>query len=82
MTSKASVLIDDEGNARLCDFGIARILSEDVPSGLTTTSQHMGTERYLSYELVTAEDLCKPTTASDIYALACIGLEVSQGDTT
>lgn len=46
-----------------------------------TTSQHTGTERYLSYELVTAEDICQPTTASDVYALACIGLEVSQGDT-
>jgi serine/threonine protein kinase len=64
----------------LCDFGIARILSEDVPGGLTTTSRYMGSERYISYELVTAVDLYTPTTASDIYSLACIGLEVSRGD--
>ena len=81
MTSKANFLIDDEGNARLCDFGLSRILSEDVPSGLTTTSQYMGTERYMSYELVLAEGLGQPTTASDVYALACTGLEVSQGNT-
>jgi len=38
----------------------------------------MGTARYLSYELVMTDDECVPTTASDVHALACVGLEVSQ----
>jgi hypothetical protein len=44
---------------------------------MTTSSEHTGTERYLSYELVTLRDEGKPTTASDIWALACVGLEVN-----
>ena len=74
---KGNILIDDDLNPRLCDFGISRLLTEAGASGLTTTSQHTGTERYLSHELVVSEDTCVPTTASDVYALACIGLEVS-----
>jgi serine/threonine protein kinase len=44
---------------------------------MTTSSEHTGTERYLSYELVTLRDEGKPTTASDVWALACVGLEVN-----
>ena len=43
---------------------------------MTTTTHHTGTERYLAYELVIAGDEAIPTTASDIYAVGCIGLEV------
>jgi serine/threonine protein kinase len=75
-TLKGNILIDDQRNARLCDFGISHMLTEEGTSGLTTVSEHTGTERYLSYELVVSEDA--PTTASDVYALACIGLQVSR----
>jgi serine/threonine protein kinase len=43
---------------------------------MTTTTEHAGTERYLAPELVMADDGGRPTTASDVYALGCIGLEV------
>jgi serine/threonine protein kinase len=43
--------------------------------GLNTTSEHTGTERYLSPELVQSDEV-HPTTASDVFALGCIGLEV------
>ena len=46
-------------------------------SGMTTTTAHAGTMRYLAYELAVAGDDACPTTASDIYAVGCIGLEVS-----
>jgi hypothetical protein len=49
-------------------------------TGLTTTSPHAGTVPYLSYELVATEDPCVATTASDVHALACIGLEVSRNN--
>jgi hypothetical protein len=46
---------------------------------MTTTSGHTGTIRYLSYELISEdEEEAKPTTASDVYALACIGMEVRE----
>jgi serine/threonine protein kinase len=45
-------------------------------SGMTTTSEHTGTTRYLAPELVASEESVPPTLASDVYALGCLGLEV------
>jgi serine/threonine protein kinase len=69
------VFIDDERNAKLCDFGLLRFICESEPTELETKSGHTGTTAYLSYEMIVGED-AKPTTASDVYALACLGLEV------
>ena len=49
---------------------------EQGHSGMTTTSAHTGTDRYLAYELVVSAGHAVPTAASDIYATGCIGLEV------
>jgi serine/threonine protein kinase len=43
---------------------------------MTTTSAYSGTARYLAFELVESEEEELPTTASDVYALGCIGFEV------
>jgi serine/threonine protein kinase len=75
--SKGNILVDSSQTALLCDFGLARILLDEGSSGMTTTTAHVGTERYLAPELVSGEDLEYPTTASDIYAVGCLGLEVS-----
>jgi serine/threonine protein kinase len=72
-------LIDDGGSAKICDFGLARVIMEEENSGLTTTTAHTGTSRYLAYELVMAEAGI-PTTSSDIYAAGCVGLEVECSD--
>lgn len=69
-----NVLIDDDGHARICDFGLVRILLEDS-SGLTTTTTHTGTVRYLAHELVVS-DQPLPTVASDVHAIGCIGLDL------
>jgi serine/threonine protein kinase len=71
-----NILIDDHGKAQLCDFGLVRVLLEEGNSGMTTTTAHTGTLRYLAYELLTAGEPV-PTMASDIYATGCIGLEAS-----
>ncbi|KAG8812645.1 hypothetical protein FRC17_001920 [Serendipita sp. 399] len=71
----ANILIDDSGEARLCDFGLVRLVQEyDVPSGMTTTTAHTGTARYLAPELVVSDDP-KPSTETDCHALGCIALE-------
>ncbi|KAG8832629.1 hypothetical protein FRC17_000982 [Serendipita sp. 399] len=70
----ANVLIDGQGTARICDFGLIRIIQEEVDTGMTTTTPHTGTTRYLSRELLTGETPA-PTPASDCHALGCIILE-------
>ncbi|PVF98081.1 kinase-like protein [Serendipita vermifera] len=70
-----NILIDDDGHARITDFGLVRILSGERKTGLTTTTPFTGTARYLTYELVNGNEPIVPTTASDIHALGCIGLE-------
>ncbi|KIM30187.1 hypothetical protein M408DRAFT_56231, partial [Serendipita vermifera MAFF 305830] len=70
-----NVLISESGNAQICDFGLSRIFIEERSTGMTTISIHTGIERYLAYELVVKGDEAHPTTASDVHAMACIGLE-------
>jgi serine/threonine protein kinase len=76
-STQKNILIDAQGIAKICDFGLVRIFLEEGHSGHTTTSEHTGTDRYLAYELVTSQDASQLSTASDVYALGCIGLEVS-----
>jgi serine/threonine protein kinase len=45
-------------------------------TGLTTTTAHGGTERYLAPELVEFSGECYPTRESDVYAMGCVGLKV------
>lgn len=74
---KENTLVNDAGDAMLCDFGLARIL-EDVPSGLTTTSAPGCTLRYAAPELV-AGDGSVHSLASDVWAWGCLLLVVSPG---
>jgi serine/threonine protein kinase len=69
--------VDGEGHAKLCDFGLVRVVSNGESLGLTTTTDHTGTDRYLAPEFVTSAEQVLPTTASDVYALGCLGLKVS-----
>lgn len=75
----SNVLIDDDEHARICDFGLTRIiLDTDEHSNLTTTTIHTGTARYLAYELAVQDDQTRidPTKETDIWALGCLGLEL------
>ncbi|GAA4046636.1 serine/threonine-protein kinase [Agromyces indicus] len=60
-------------NAKLADFGIARLLDE---SRLTATGRIIGTPGYLSPEQVRGETL---SSAADIYALGLVMLEALTG---
>jgi len=75
---QGNVLIDDNFTARLCDFGLVRVIHQDgAKTGTTTATAHHGTVRYLAHELVNDPNPRPPSTASDVHALGCIGLEVS-----
>lgn len=73
------MLIDDSGNARLSDFGLTSILGEEADSGLTTTTEHVGTLRYSAPEILATETDdagYKPTLSSDIFSLGCVVYKV------
>ncbi|PVG01332.1 kinase-like protein [Serendipita vermifera] len=70
-----NILITEDGVPQVCDFGLTRIFLQEGSSGLTTTSPHGGTERYLAPELLDTNDTCFPTLETDVYALGCVGLK-------
>ena len=72
---QGNILIDDYYHARICDFGLAKIL-ESGPTGLTTSKGLGGSIRYMSPELLGGDQPAR-TMESDIWALACTALEVS-----
>jgi serine/threonine protein kinase len=52
------------------------VLAEGECTGLTTTTEHTGTDRYVAPEFIIESEGTMPTTASDVYALGCLGLKV------
>ncbi|PVG01085.1 kinase-like protein [Serendipita vermifera] len=70
-----NVLIREDGVGQICDFGLVHLLQEDMATGMSTSTPHTGTTRYLAYELVNRGGNATPTTATDVYALGCLGME-------
>ena len=69
-----NVLIDEEGSAKITDFGIARTLDEE---GLTADGRVLGTTDYVSPE----QALGHPVTGqSDLYSLGIVLFEMLTGD--
>ena len=69
-----NVLIDEEGSAKVTDFGIARTLEED---GLTAAGRVLGTTDYVSPE----QALGQPVTGqSDLYSLGVVQYEMLTGE--
>jgi len=69
-----NVLISEEGGAKITDFGIARMLTEE---GLTIAGRVLGTTDYVSPE----QALGHPVTGqSDLYSLGVVLYEMLTGD--
>src|SRR5688500_16642006 len=69
-----NVLIDEEGMAKVTDFGIARSLEEE---GLTADGRVLGTTDYVSPEQALGHDV---DGQSDIYSLGIVLYEMLVGD--
>ena len=69
-----NVLIDEEGSAKVTDFGIARSLDEE---GLTADGRVLGTTDYVSPEQALGHDV---NGQSDIYSLGVVLYEMLVGD--
>ncbi len=68
-----NIMIDDNGNARIMDFGIARMVKG---KGITGSGVMIGTPEYMSPEQVEAKEIDQ---RSDIYSLGVVLYEMTTG---
>ncbi|KAJ7869354.1 kinase-like domain-containing protein, partial [Mycena leptocephala] len=71
-----NVLIDDGEHAQLAGFGLAIVT--DATLGTTSTTQ-CGPSRWMAPELLDYQLEFKRTKASDVYAFACLCIEIYTG---
>ncbi|KAG8893177.1 hypothetical protein FRB99_002158, partial [Tulasnella sp. 403] len=76
LLEQCNVLINDDGDAMLCDFGISKLL-EDAQSGFTTTDNQKGTYRFMAPEQFGEKPIY--TTETDVYAFGCLAIEIMSG---
>lgn len=71
----SNVLLDERGNVKLADFGIAKRL-DDLQASVTSTGQMMGTPNYVAPERSAGEPA---TAATDVYAVGVMMFEMLTG---
>ncbi len=66
-----NILIDDDGNVKILDFGIAQFYGDkQAPDGRTSTGTIMGTYNYMSPEQKDSSD--NVTAQSDLYSIGVV----------
>ena len=72
----SNILVTADGDVKLLDFGIAKLVGADVGEGGTATDARMMTPEYAAPEQVLGD---KITTATDIYAIGVLLYELLCG---
>lgn len=72
----SNILVNNEGEPKLLDFGIARLLAPDKPDQTTETGFRLLTPEYASPEQIRGE---RVTTSSDVYSLGVLLYELLTG---
>lgn len=74
-----NILVDSRGRVKIADFGLAKLLSDDVADyTLTGTHQVMGTPRYMAPEQMEATHAVDHR--ADIYSLGVVFYEMLTGE--
>jgi serine/threonine-protein kinase len=71
-----NVLIDQRGEPKLLDFGIAKLMAPDSDTDTSATGARFFTRAYAAPEQIRGEPV---TTATDIYALGAVLFELLSG---
>ncbi len=74
-----NIMINEEGEVKITDFGIARLLGSNFEATLTTTGMGIGSPYYMSPEQVLASKEHPITGASDIYSLGITLYQMATG---
>ena len=69
----SNILINESGQVKLLDFGIAKLLSDDLPSDLTKTGESMLTPGFAAPEQIKRQRI---TVATDVYQLGLVMYEL------
>jgi serine/threonine-protein kinase len=75
---KPENILIESGHAVVCDFGIARAISEAGGETLTDTGLAVGTPAYMSPEQIAGD--ADVDGRSDLYSLACVFYEMLAGE--
>ena len=70
----SNILLDQQGNAYLSDFGL--IKRSEVDTGLTKTGQFMGSIEYCAPEQIRGDEV---DGRADVYSLGCVVFEAISG---
>ena len=71
----ANILISDDGEPLLCDFGMAVIIEDLTQMPISASLQESGNPRWMAPELFRG-DMCITSSQSDVYSLGMVLLEV------